>query len=261
MKRKILVDDKGVNILKDLLTDYKKGLEFAIDDDHIMARQNSKYVSTFKYIKRANEHYESLVTCNSLIDAINSSEPVNTAALNEYNDQTKKNIHLMVTTLCNRNCKYCCNKQYDLNSIPFVTDAELKEAETLFLTGGEPFAYSNPSEIAKWYKKRYHNIKKVIVYTNALELLGYIARCGYLDAIDGLNISIKTLRDYNAAVMLFKMEGRRFPKSLFPNSRIYNFLPYESSLPAVIEESGVKVIDRYWQEEFKPSNDSIFRRM
>lgn len=36
------------------------------------------------------------------------------AELNPKTDATKKVIHLMVTPLCNRNCRYCCNKQYDI---------------------------------------------------------------------------------------------------------------------------------------------------
>ena len=44
------------------------------------------------------------------------------AKLNDRTDKTKGIIHLMVTSLCDRNCPYCCNKQYDLNDIPYVTD-------------------------------------------------------------------------------------------------------------------------------------------
>lgn len=43
------------------------------------------------------------------------------ATLNDKNENTKKIIHIMVTTLCNRNCKFCCNKMYNLNDIPYVS--------------------------------------------------------------------------------------------------------------------------------------------
>ena len=66
------------------------------------------------------------------------------AILNERNENTKGIIHLLTTTLCNRDCKYCCNKQYDMNEILYVTDSELREAHTLCLTGGEPFLYTDP---------------------------------------------------------------------------------------------------------------------
>lgn len=37
-----------------------------------------------------------------------------------------ENIHLMVTPLCDRTCKYCCNNSYTLNDIPIITDEELR---------------------------------------------------------------------------------------------------------------------------------------
>ena len=95
------------------------------------------------------------------------------AVLNEKNENTVKNIHLMVTSLCDRDCPYCCNKQYDLSTISQVSNEELCRAENIFLTGGEPFTFSQPAEIADCLKRKYKNIKKVIVDTNAYELYCY----------------------------------------------------------------------------------------
>ena len=33
-------------------------------------------------------------------------------------------LHLLTTTLCDRHCKHCCNKQMDLNEVPYVTDED-----------------------------------------------------------------------------------------------------------------------------------------
>ncbi len=112
--------------------------------------------------------------------------------LNNKNEKTEKIIHLMVTSLCDRDCPDCCNKQYDLNNIPYVTNEELKNANTLCITGGEPFKFSNPNEIARYYRIKYPNIKNVYVYTNAIELEEYILRGKHLEYIDGVSISIKT---------------------------------------------------------------------
>lgn len=100
--------------------------------------------------------------------------------LNEYTSETARNIHLLTTSLCYRNCPYCCNKQYDLSTIPQVSNEELCLAENIFLTGGEPFTFSQPAEIADYLKYKYKNIKKVIVYTNAYELYYYLAKGGYI---------------------------------------------------------------------------------
>lgn len=177
--------------------------------------------------------------------------------LNEYTDKTKENIHLLVTPLCDRDCPHCCNKQYDLNEIPFVTDEELRNAKTLYLTGGEPFKYSSPNNIARWYKLHYPNIQKVIVYTNAYELNEYVQWGGQICYIDGLDINIKAFKDM---IALFRINL----DNTYPNlrhSRLYNFFPIYSNLLKDYFKGFMKVYDRTWQEDFKPADDSIFRRM
>lgn len=179
--------------------------------------------------------------------------------LNEYNEKTKGVIHLMVTSLCLRNCPYCCNKQYDLNDIPYVTEDELKNCHTLCLTGGEPFEFTNPEKIAAYYKKRYPNIKKVYVYTNAVELYDFCRRyyTSYSNDIDGYNISIKTTAD---VVAFYKMKD--YSRFDYKENRLYVFdnLIKEETIPTITNYSWT-VIKREWQPEFKPADDSIFRKV
>lgn len=172
--------------------------------------------------------------------------------LNDKNDTTKKVIHLMVTSLCNRDCKYCCNKQYDLNDIPYVTDEELREAETICITGGEPFVFTKPWVMANYYKRKYPNIKKVYVYTNAAEL-SYHLHDSHLYDIDGLSISIKNQADVLAFDRYIKVDRRiRRMKS----NRLYVFDKLYDEEP-----EGFTVIHREWQKEFHPAPDSIFRKV
>lgn len=173
------------------------------------------------------------------------------AKLNKYNEKTKKVIHLIVTPLCDRDCKYCCNKQYDMNDIPYVTDEELKDAEILCLTGGEPFKYSYPSNIAHYYKKKYPNIKKVYVYTNALELYND-GNMYTLKYIDGVNVSIKKEADRKAFNKMVNYEKL----NLLNNNRVYIF---DNLIPDKF--LNFTPIYREWQQEFEPADDSIFRRV
>ena len=176
--------------------------------------------------------------------------------LNERNEKTKRVIHLMVTTLCKRNCEYCCNKQYDFDLIPYVTDEELKEAEVLCITGGEPFAFTDPTEIAGYYKKKYPNIKIVYAYSNAVELYSFIARNpqAWYDNIDGYTISIKNIADLLRVYALHQDAGSIFKGK---SNIIYYF--DEDLDPGDLDD--FKIIKRDWQEEFKPADDSIFRKV
>lgn len=183
--------------------------------------------------------------------------------LNEKTNKTEKVIHLMVTSLCDRNCPYCCNMQYDLNSIPYVTDEELRKADTICITGGEPFKYANPSNIVYYYRRKYPNIKKFYVYTNALEFCQYIKTEHIIDAmlslvcIDGLDISIKNELDKEAFVKMMEDEYlKRILREKNFNNRLYVFDNLYEGNP-----DGFTVIHREWQEDFVPCDDSIFRRV
>jgi len=185
---------------------------------------------------------------------------MNKCILNEQTEKTKKVIHLMVTPFCNRDCKYCCNKQYSLDDIPRVTDEELMEAEVLCLTGGEPFAFTNPCAIAKYYKKKYPNIKRIFVYTNAYELYEFIRTSVFpLSGIDGLSVSVKNKRDKTALEIIMK----DFLEDIYNNDELksnflYDFLDEEYNESIT---SKFKIINRKWQKIFIPANDSIFRRI
>lgn len=161
--------------------------------------------------------------------------------LNKYTEQTKYNIHLLVTDKCDRNCPFCCNKQYDLDAIPVVSDEEMKIAKRIFLTGGEPFSYTDPCKIARSIKEKYN--VEIYVYTNAEPLERYLLT-NDLYGIDGLTISIKSKDD--------ERSFERIKHNIDPlKNRVYVFPGYHT------KEKHAK---RMWQEEFTPAPDSIFRR-
>ena len=177
------------------------------------------------------------------------------AVLNEKNENTVKNIHLMVTSLCNRNCPYCCNRQYNLSDIPQVSDEELQKAENIFITGGEPFAFAQPEEIAFYLKKYYRNIKQVIVYTNAYELYCYLTDGLTINYIDGLTISLKNQADkwHLEHITPFLKE--------YPNCKSNRLYYFDDSYIEGLDTTGFMVSKREWQSEFVPAPDSIFRRI
>lgn len=165
-------------------------------------------------------------------------------------------IHLLVTTLCDRNCKHCCNKQMDMNSIPQVTNEELDKAKMVLLTGGEPIIYANVDEIANKLKIEHPNIEKVIVYANAKEFLYAVEyKDIYFSRIDGVSLSIKNRSDLESFEHLQLTHYYYLPKNLKSN-RLYVF---DGLMPKNTE--GFEVFEREWQSKFEPCPDSIFRRI
>lgn len=176
--------------------------------------------------------------------------------LNEKTAKTEKVIHLLITTICDRNYKYCCNKQYTFDEIPYVTNDELKTAEVICLTGGEPFKYSQPNEIAGFLKRKYKNIKAIYVYTNAIELNNYlIYKCGELNNIDGLSVSIKC----NADAEAFQNDIIHHPEIIKLKSNLLYI--FDGLLHKGINIGNFIWKDRSWQPNFKPADDSIFRKI
>ncbi len=176
------------------------------------------------------------------------------AILNEKNELTEKVIHLMITDKCDRNCPDCCNKQYSISDIPTITNEELTKAKRIYLTGGEPFAYGKPEEVAGTIKFCFPNIERIVVYTNAVELYHYIKNGGTFNHIDGLTISIKN----NADLLVFKHHLEQNQEILkLPYNRLYVFGVFKD---LDCPESFHKV-EREWQKDFVAAPNSIFRKI
>ena len=133
------------------------------------------------------------------------------AKLNEVNEKNKKVIHLMITGMCLRNCKDCCNKQYDINNIPIISKIELDSAETVCFTGGEPCIFGDWQYLAKTYRENLPNLKNIYMYVNADELyktyqkLNSYNSTDSIKLLDGLSISIKTKADVAAFETILKV--------------------------------------------------------
>ncbi len=160
-------------------------------------------------------------------------------------------LHLVVTTLCDRHCKYCCNNKYDIQNLEYATDDDFRKADMLCLTGGEPFVYANPCNLAKRYRTTYPNLKSIVVYTNAKELLLYLRHGGKIHDIDGVNISVKDLDDVESLRTLYFYDQIK----QLPMNRIYDFTGRVPSSFIFGE-----MINREWQEDFVPAPDCMFKR-
>lgn len=174
-----------------------------------------------------------------------------------------KEIHLFLLEKCDHACELCCNKQYEINKIPVITVDELKQAETILFTGGEPFLIGNElTGLARRIKTQYSNIKNIYVYTSGPALLDYLEDDNNLHYLDGVSIAPKNKYDVECLEALF-LKYNRGLNSLRSN-RIYMFPEFKDKIEdlynSTSELSHIELIDRKWQETFEPG-PGVFRRL
>lgn len=172
-----------------------------------------------------------------------------------------KIIHLFITSKCTHNCKNCCNKQYNIDEIPVITVDELKYADTVLLTGGEPFMlFDYLEDFAKMLKHGFPNIKQLYVYTCGDSLHKYLQKGKTLDIFDGVNIAPKNRYDAECVNDIFAY--RKDEILSLASSRLYIFPEVEPyvKISALNGYDNFKIIYREWQEEFIPDS-GIFRRL
>ena len=199
----------------------------------------------------------------------------------KYSDETGADngaIHLMINRWCGNSCPLCCNKQYDLDTVPVATVEELKAAHTVMLTGGDPFHVTGIIDICSHLRHDYPNIKQLYIYTSgSWMLLNEEVMVHYyqlLTYVDGINFSPKGEWDYAAIKKMltnrdfapeFSTRTRSNRIILMPN----DFMTREEQ-EKFIESLHLKGLAFYgakfeveyreWQEEFKP-NGGVWRRL
>ena len=125
-----------------------------------------------------------------------------------------KKIRLLVTSKCNRNCKGCCNKDYDLASLPIFNDQfyqkNQKNIDMIIITGGEPLLFQNKLVD---FLIAHHNYKvKWIVYTAFVE--NYSKYTSFMGLIDGLTLTLHEQSDVIPAKQFMSDINLHMNKSL-----------------------------------------------
>lgn len=181
----------------------------------------------------------------------------------------KSVLHLMVNNTCTNDCPLCCNKQYDVDDVPIVSVKELREAETICLTGGAPmFDLEALALFTSRLERHYPNIKTVYIYANGAELFSVynidIVRIRRVfenfpcntKVRYGLTLSPKCKNDWKAI--------REFSRLMqyWQSNRIYCFSDKEETeATQIFPDGNVEIVRRKWQRDFKPAPNTIFRRL
>lgn len=182
--------------------------------------------------------------------------------MNQADDN--KIIHLYVIDKCDHSCPLCCNNQYDTGKVPVVTVDELSYADTICITGGEPFMYDRLMFFVRDLRKQYPNIQNVYVYTSGCYFVDYVGYGKNMEFFDGINICPKNWYDVMCLKEeLFNDENTAILFSGMKSSRIYVFdtlKKEDQDYLFSLNLPNTEIIPRSWQEEFEPTS-GIFRRL
>lgn len=177
----------------------------------------------------------------------------------------EKIIHLYTINECGKKCPMCCNNLYDIDKLPVVTVAELKSANTVCLTGGDPFLYEGLSDFVKTFRKQYPNIKKMYAYTSGHALFRYLKNDWlYLTGLDGVSIAPKDAGDWlDLRAMLSNNIYKNIIKAMTSN-RLMVFdsqKVYFDKFMKDIDLSIFTILGRKWDKEFITQDNEVFRRL
>lgn len=172
-------------------------------------------------------------------------------------------MHLMILDKCDKDCKYCCNKLYDIDKIPVATVEELKQVHTVCITGGEPFFSDiDISSLALYIKGSYPNVKSVYVYTSGMALSAKVQHIAPF--LDGINIAPKSAVDWRCLEMIAEHYDHAKKVAALKSNRLYVFrdqIPMFNKHKSVAEKLNLEVIYRKWDKKFNTPSNEIFRRV
>lgn len=174
-------------------------------------------------------------------------------------------IHLYVINECGKKCPMCCNKLYDIDALPVVTVAELKSANTVCLTGGDPFLYNELYKFIDRLRGQYPNIKNLYAYTSGYALHSYFDRNWILfGELDGVSIAPKDVSDWISLRNTLKNKVFNNILSSKKSNRLMIFDNQKANFEKFLKDTDLSmftILGRTWDKEFHTPENEIFRRL
>lgn len=102
------------------------------------------------------------------------------------------NLRLLITKDCDRSCKGCCNRDWDLDNIP-VNNYTFTGYDQVLITGGEPMLYPTKVKALCIYIRINNPLAKIIMYTaKTNNIVSFIET---LKLLDGVTLTLHTQED------------------------------------------------------------------
>ena len=177
----------------------------------------------------------------------------------------EKIIHLYIINECGKKCPMCCNKFYNMDKLPTITANELKSADTVCLTGGDPFLYSGLQTFISRLREQYPNIKNLYAYTSGSALYHYLdLNWIYFSKLDGISIAPKDIKDWVALKNILQNDRYNMCISAMKSNRLMVFDTQKTNFKEFIKDidlSMFTILGRKWDKEFNVPDNEIFRKL
>lgn len=167
-----------------------------------------------------------------------------------------KKLRLLMTTDCNRNCEGCCNKDWDITSLPFCEN--YSGYDEIMLTGGEPLLYPTKVFQLTNFLKNQTPKTKVFLYTALPNMLHTFL----IAKLDGVcitlheNSDILKIKDLIEKIELLNAKSKEFLiKTISFRLNIFDGVDYDN-IPSYFQvKDSMK-----WIENCPLPEDEVFMR-
>lgn len=170
-------------------------------------------------------------------------------------------LRLIMTEDCNRNCEGCCNKDWDIKSLPVPTS--FKDFEEIIITGGEPLLHRiKLLDLVSLIRNE--TTAPIILYTALLDNPEFIIQLLYMNMIDGLTITLHENEDKFPLFTFLGVLMSSFPFTQEKTLRINIFEEVELSLleKAMLLQSPFKIKSGIrWITNCSLPNDEVLMRL
>jgi pyruvate-formate lyase-activating enzyme len=147
-----------------------------------------------------------------------------------------KQCRVIITTLCDKKCLYCCNnlpkvrQSFKMTTLDKIIEDDRSPYEAINLTGGEVGLI--PDILAEICSKiKYCQPKtKIFVYTNGLlakTLPGAMKNNKYRRIVDGFNVGCHGEKELETSLENAKILHKIAPCRLHIQDTVYDNLPYD----------------------------------
>jgi hypothetical protein len=172
-------------------------------------------------------------------------------------------LHVYMLKECTHKCPHCCNNLYDIDKLPVLSGGLIDKADTICLTGGEPFLLSDIGVTAAVLHHEHKNIKNVYAYTSGGKVLcNYILQNkGNMGGLDGITIAPKSDYDWHMTAEAFHLYTPDRGLASLKSVRLIVFKEqvkhYEHYVDA-FEGTNAQILCRFWDDKFNTPDNEVF---